>query len=195
MDKTTRKHQSMIGVTGTPATGKKTVGKSVAKKLGYEFLEINELAKDLGAETGKNEDGIDVDTSVLYRKLPKLLRGKKAVLAGHLLPHCLPNRLMDFVAVLRCSPGELLQKYKERDYSSEKMKSNIVAEAIDVCLLEALDAYKKSKISEIDTTSKKPEQVATELIEKFRNPRKREIGIVNWLQVIVEDEKLQEFLK
>lgn len=186
---------SVVGITGTPAAGKKTVGKIVAKIIGYEFLEINKLAKGLGAEVSKDEEGIDVDTFLLYKKLPSLLKGRKAVVAGHLLPHCLPNKSVNFVAVLRCSPSVLVQRYKERGYSHERMKSNIVAEAIDVCLSEALDTYKKSKVSEIDTSNKKPEQVAEELIERFRKPKKREIGIINWLQLMIEDETLREFLK
>ena len=187
--------QNIIGLTGTPATGKKTVGKIVAKRLGYEFLEINKLAKGLGAEVSKDEEGIDVDALILYKKLPNLLKGKKAVVAGHLLPHCLPDKSVNFVAVLRCSPRGLVQRYKKRGYSSEKIKSNIVAEAIDVCLSDALDSYKKSKISEIDTSNKKPEQVAGELVSKFLNPKKREIGIVNWLQMMIEDDTLREFLR
>lgn len=185
----------VVGITGTPGTGKKTVGNMVANKLGYEFLDINKLAKTFGAEVVKRGEDFEVDTSIIYRELPKILKGRKAVVVGHLLPQCLPNKSTDFVAVFRCSPKELIVRYKERGYSKSKIKANIIAEAIDICLSESMETFSKSKISEIDTTDKDPEIAAGELIDKFRNPRRREVGIVNWLQVMIEDRRMWNFLK
>lgn len=189
------KKTSIIGITGTPATGKKTTGKIVAEKLGYEFLEINDLARVLDAEIGKKRDEIEVDTLVIFKKLPKFLEGRKIVLVGHLLPHCIPDDSVEFVAVLRCSPQELIKRYAERGYPKNKIKANVVVEAIDVCLSEALIAFNRSKITEIDTTGKDAEKVAQEIIEKFKKPKKRRVGAVNWLKMIAQDKDMRAYLK
>jgi adenylate kinase len=189
-----KRSTSIIGITGTPATGKKTVGKLVAEKLGYEFLDINTVAKKLGAGI-RTEDGIEVETSVVYKKLPRLLKGKKAVLVGHLLAHCIPDDHVDFAVVLRCSPQELAKRYAERGYSKTKIKANIVVETIDLCLSEALMRFKKSKVAEIDTTSRKPREVAEEVIEKLNNPKKRRFGKINWLHLMAEDAGMRNYLK
>jgi len=188
------KGTNVIGITGTPGTGKKTIGRIIAT-LGYEFLEINALAKTLGAEICSKEGEIEVETSMIYKKLPRLLEGKKTVLVGHLLPHCIPDNCVDYVAVLRCSPQELLKRYAERGYSRNKIRANVVVEAIDLCLSEALIAFKKSKVAEIDTTGRNPKEVAEEITEKFKNPKKRSFGKISWLHLMAEDEKMRKYLK
>ncbi|HEY4673220.1 MAG TPA: AAA family ATPase [Nitrososphaerales archaeon] len=189
------KGTSVIAITGTPATGKKTIGKLVAKKLGYEFLEINTVAKKLGADIGRKGGEMEVETSIIYKKLPRLLEGKKTILVGHLLPHCIPDSSIDYAAVLRCSPQELVKRYTERGYSRNKVKANVVVEAIDLCLSETLIAFKKSKIAEIDTTGRDAKKVAEEVIEKFKNPKKRSFGGINWLHLMAEDSKMRKYLK
>jgi len=189
------KATSVMGITGTPGTGKKTVGRAVAKKLGYEFLEINPLAKKLGAEIGKRDTEIEIETSIVYRKLPRLLKGKKTVLVGHLLPHSISDNIIDYVVVLRCSPQELIKRYTERRYPKRKVKANVVVEAIDVCLTEVLMKFNNSKIAEIDTTGRNIAEVAEEVIEKLKNPKKRSFGEVNWLHLMAEDAKMSKYLK
>jgi len=188
------KNNSIIGITGTPATGKKTAGKLVAKKLGYEFFDINAIAEKLGAEI-RTRDGIEVETSIVYKKLPRLLKGKKIVLVGHLLPHCIPDDYVDFAVVLRCSPHELVKRYRERGYSKTKIKANVVVEAIDLCLSEALIAFTESKIAEIDTTGRNPKEVVEEILDKLNNPKKRRFGEINWLHLMAEDTGMRRYLK
>ena len=185
----------VIGITGTPATGKKIVGRIIANTLGYEFLEINALARKLGAEVGRRDDEIEVETSIVQKKLPRLLKDKKSVLVGHLLPHCIPNDYVDYVAVLRCSPRELVKRYTERGYPKSKVKANVVVEAIDLCLSETLIAFKRSKIAEIDTSGRDAKKVAEEVIEKFKNPKKRSFGEISWLRLMVEDPKMRKYLR
>ena len=189
------KATSVIGITGTPGTGKKTVGRAVAKKLGYEFLEINHLAKKLGAEVGKRDTEIEIETSIIYEKMPRLLKGKKTVVVGHLLPHSIPDNSVDYVAVLRCSPQELIERYTERRYPKRKVKANVVVEAIDMCLSDALIKYNNSKIAEIDTTGRNIAAVAEEVMEKLKNPKERTFGGVNWLHSMAEDAKMRKYLK
>ena len=185
---------SVIGITGTPGTGKKTVGGSVAKKLEYELLEINALAKKLGAEIGKKNAELEVEPSIIYKKLPRLLEGKKTVLVGHLLPYCISDNVIDYVVVLRCSPTELIRRYAERGYPKRKVKANVVVEAIDLCLSEALTRFDNSKMAEIDTTGREVAEVAEEVIEKLKDPKKRSFGEVNWLPFIAEDVKMRKYL-
>ena len=39
---------NIIGITGSPATGKKSIGKIVADSLNYRFLDLNKIALESG---------------------------------------------------------------------------------------------------------------------------------------------------
>jgi len=77
---------NVIGITGNPATGKKTIGKIIAKRLSYDFLNLNQLALDKGAIRGHDDYGYIVDLKSMKKYSREEIMGKKIIIAGHLLP-------------------------------------------------------------------------------------------------------------
>lgn len=172
---------SIIGVTGTPGTGKKSVGRVVASMLGFRYLELNRLAFESGSVLAGSEEDFDVDPAGLRRCVLDSIREGGVVLVGHLLPYVLSKGEVDFVVVLRCSPSELEKRYAERNYSEEKMKTNVSAEILDVCLVDALKSFGVDTLSEFDTTGRTPSDVAEEVVKIHKGLEKKSVGKISWL--------------
>jgi len=178
----TEAEHHILGVTGTPGTGKKGVGAIVAEMLGYDFIDLNKAAFDSRAVLEGDEEGFTVDPDILRRYVRRVIKGRSMVVAGHLLPSILSKGEVEFVAVLRCDPTELERRYVARNYSLEKLKTNISAEMLDVCLTEAIARFGVEAVAEFDTTGRTPEDVADEIINVYRGLKPRSLGRVRWLE-------------
>jgi adenylate kinase len=143
--------RGIVGICGTPGTGKKTVAPKVATLLGFHrAIPINSLAP---------KGALDVDIRQLRAELLKS-RPSRIVLFGHLLPDILRKQETGFVAVLRCDPSVLRERLGERGYPPAKVTSNVEAELIGVLLYECVVQYGRRLVREYDTTSSTPEDVA-----------------------------------
>jgi len=165
-----------IGITGSPATGKKTLGKILAERLGEEYVSINEFAiKNHFAKRKNNEYIINVSR----------LRGKIGtngkIVAGHLLSYVVPEKDLDLVIVLRCSPLLLRNRYQSRRYSENKIRENIEAEMIGLISAECARVYGAKKIAEFDTSKLKPETIARRTLDIIKGRTKSSFGSIDWL--------------
>jgi len=151
----------MLGITGTPGTGKKTVAPIVAERLGTQCLNLNELARSHGLVSPKSGA---VDTQKLRARLKRKL-SENVVVYGHLLPYAVPSTAVSRVIVLRCEPGVLKQRLRLRGYGPSKIVENVEAELIGIVSSDAYDAYGRAKTREVDTTNASPSDVATAVLE------------------------------
>jgi adenylate kinase len=148
----------IIGITGTPGTGKKTVAPLVAALLGLPPpIALNSLSTEP-----------EVDPRVLRRRLLRHLSPglaamtttrTTAIVFGHLLADVMAPREATMVALLRCDPSVLRDRLARRGYSEEKLTSNVEAELIGVVLDSCARRF-GDVLREYDTTSASPEQVA-----------------------------------
>ena len=166
-----------MGITGSPGTGKKSVGMLLAGLLNFKFLDLNNFAKESSLI---QKDGY-VDTNRLRKQVLKNIKGGGVVVAGHLLPNVLSKGEVDFVAVLRCSPKELEKRYLARGYSESKIKSNVSAEILDICLADAIRSFGGDVVAEFDTSLRDTPKVAEDVVAAFTNPQSGSVGKVRWL--------------
>jgi adenylate kinase len=157
----------IVAITGTPGTGKSEVARVLAKKLGWKLLELNKLAEEKGLYSGYDDERkckvINMDA---LKKEVSRMEGN-FVLESH-YAHDMP---CDVVVALRTNPGELRQRLKTKSWPRKKIEENVEAEIMEVCVHEAMEDGKK--VFQFDTTGKKPERVADEIIRilnKFLNP-------------------------
>ncbi len=162
-----------IIVTGTPGTGKSTIGKKLAEALEKKFTEANDLVKDNGLYTGKKKDSLIVDLNGLKDNL----EGVQGVISGGIL--CNVSLEADFVFVLRTDPEELRGRLEEKGWDKEKIEENLEAEAVDYCVVHSIKNYGKEKVFEIDTTSRKVKD-AVEEIKGFIEGRKKGKRHFDW---------------
>ncbi|HLM90601.1 MAG TPA: hypothetical protein VK424_00875 [Thermoplasmata archaeon] len=127
-----------------------------------------------GRRVGK---GILVDLAALRRKFPALHRARPYDLyVGH-LAHLLPIR---DVVVLRCHPVELGRRLaRARRGTRADQNANVVAEAIDLVLREALAPG--HRVWEVDTSGRTPADVAGEVEHHLTRRGPSRVGRVDWL--------------
>jgi adenylate kinase len=189
-------HFPVLGLTGTPGTGKKSIGRIVAELLGYRFLEINRVAFETGSVLNSSKDDFEVDSQRLRRNLLRMMGGGDGVvLSGHLLPYILKRGEVDFVAVLRCSPEHLEKRYVGRGYSEAKIKENVASEILDICLVDTLKQFGAEVLAEFDTTGRQAADVAKEIISVFQGLKRRSLGQVQWLSDQSAKQMIDHYLK
>ena len=141
----------MVGICGTPGTGKKTVAPKVAVLLDLPgAVSINSFAPKGAGEV----DPKQLRGALLRSKPPRV------VLFGHLLPYVLGRREAALVAVLRCDPAVLRERLVARGYPPERVTENVEAELIGVLLYECVKKYGERLVREYDTTTARPDSIA-----------------------------------
>src|ERR671932_603709 len=191
--------KTKLVITGNPGVGKHTSAKSVIEKIGSgNIIDINKLAISHDAILKKHSKyGLEVDIKKLANLLALQLRESRdlTIIVGHLAPYVLNRSDIDLVTVLRRSPYDLIKPFKQRGYSVDKIRENVASEIIGVSLYDSLRTFGKEKVAEVDTTFKKPGDVAMQIILALDQKIANEIGIVDWLSMVHEKRDLQKFLE
>jgi adenylate kinase len=180
----------VIGVTGTPGTGKKSVAPLLAKLLGAECLSLNDAARSLGLAKKRGAEW-EIDTDRLRSRF-KGIAGT-SVLYGHLLPYSIDPQLVSHVVVLRCEPALLKRRLEGRGYSPRKVIDNVESELIGLVSSEAFEAFGERKTFEVDTSSATPEAIAKaakEVVDGVSGPGPR----VDWTTAYDTGGKLKSLL-
>jgi Predicted nucleotide kinase (related to CMP and AMP kinases) len=139
----------IIGITGTPGTGKTSVTKLLENDQLCQVIHLNELIREekLYSEVDTERDCVVADMDLVYDRVLELQDKSYPVtiVDSHLSHH-----IADMVIVLRTSPAKLKERLEKRKYSVEKVRENLEAEALDIILAEAVDWCEK--VFELDTT-------------------------------------------
>ena len=134
----------VIIVTGTPGTGKTTVAKRLAKQKKARYLDVNTIIKQhkLDKNYSKKWKSYLVDVDKLNKILIKIIKEqqkkKQSLVIDSHLSHYLPAKYVNLCIVTKCSLKKLQQRLKKRRYAKKKIRENMDAEILDVCLLEAI---------------------------------------------------------
>jgi adenylate kinase len=78
LEKAVKKYKVVI-ITGTPGTGKTTLAKRLAKKLGMKYLDVNQIIKEKGLSEGydKKMAAKIIDTKTLSKALVAVVKEQK----------------------------------------------------------------------------------------------------------------------
>lgn len=168
----------LIALTGTPGTGKTTV----SALLPYRVIDINSLVRADGLALGTDPDRgcLEADMDALADRIARLVGSpvdpeEIVILEGH-FSHMLADRAI----VLRLHPRELRRRLEARGYAENKVRENVEAEVLDVILVEAVERC--SRVSEIDTTTKSPEEVARLVVRVIAGEADLLPGQVSWME-------------
>ncbi len=149
----------MVGIAGTPGTGKTAVGDVLARR-GRRVVRVAEtIAPFVLAE----EDGVrEVDEEAWAAAFVPVDGYVEGGLA-QFLP-------CDRLVILRCRPDVLRERLEMRGYAPAKVAENVEAEALDVVLFEALELHPPEHLLELETTARSPNETA-DLVEAFADGR------------------------
>jgi adenylate kinase len=157
---------SVIGITGTPGTGKKSIAPLVASALGLPCLPLPRTPE--GAKPSKTNAEVDVDTERLREGFSRQPL-RHIVAYGHLLPYILPPKSVDRVIVLRCDPKVLKDRLARRGYSTKKIIDNVEAELIGLISEDSRLAFGARRTLEFDTTPHSPASSAKRVLRLVQN--------------------------
>lgn len=164
-------------VTGTPGVGK-TSSCSLVRTV--RVMCVNDIVDELGAVVGYDEarGTKEVDVEELARRTAEM--EGTLLFEGH-FSHLLG---VDLAVVLRCSPHVLGERLRAKGWGEAKVRENMEAEAVDVVLVEALEAV--PKVCEIDTTRMSPGQVAAAIEDVVAGEtEKYPVGNVDWSREVL----------
>lgn len=143
----------VILLSGSVGTGKTTLAKKIAKKHSYKYIDLNKIMIKNRLCSGYDKKLktylIDIKKSnklmISLIKEAKINNEKGIVIDSH-LSHYLPAKYADVCIITKTSLNNLKKRLEKRGYTKNKMKENIEAEILDVCLVEALENKHKVKI-------------------------------------------------
>jgi len=133
--------------------------------------------------------GLEVDLPKLVRKLrSRPSRFHADIVVGH-LAHLLPVR---DVVVLRCHPVELERRLRSsRHGDMRSRRENLLSETLNLVTAEAVG--QRRRVFEVDTTGRRPSDVAREVASWLRGPRPSRWGRVDWIADPAVTEQLLEW--
>ena len=144
-------------LTGTPGTGKTSLKKHLNKKI----ISLSEYYEQ--ASEGKTDNG---EWIVDIEKLDNILEDSDCNFFEGNFSHKLDK--IDKVIVLRCDPQILEKRLESRNYSKNKVRENLEAEAIGLIYSEAIEIRDKANVFQVDNSTRKPQETAN-IIEKYIN--------------------------
>ncbi|MEM3403950.1 MAG: adenylate kinase family protein [Nitrososphaeria archaeon] len=173
-----------IGITGSPATGKKTLAKALSRKTAFRVVNLNYLCISRGAISGRDKYGIIADTAKLRRIVQKEIIEDKFIIVGHLLPYVTSKKDLDIVFILRCNPYVLEERLKERKYAEKKVLMNVGAEVLGTTYIDSIKRYGIDKIHVIDTSTKMLDDVTREALSVLKGRSKYDGLDIDWLELV-----------
>ena len=187
--------QRIILITGVPGVGKTTISSLLMQKLDAVHIDISKIVKEenLYESIDEERQSLIIDIEKLRISILKIKAGtkKNIIIDGHSTSNALKSDEISNVFVLRKAPWELKEILKDRKWSLFKIKENIEAEIIDVCLVDTLEIFEPAKVCEIDTTGKSPEEIVKKMLEIINEGINCNFGKIDWL----ECEKTQKLLE
>lgn len=138
-------------ITGTPGTGKSTLAKFLARRLGWERLDVAKHYPTIAIRYNQKKHCYDVDVKKFTKLVvEKLNQAKRGLIVDTHIAHYLPSKLVDLCFVLTCSDlKELQRRLEKRNYSQNKIQENVQAEIFQVCGEEAKE--RRHKVVVFDT--------------------------------------------
>ncbi|MBI5222958.1 AAA family ATPase [Candidatus Micrarchaeota archaeon] len=155
-----------IMITGTPGVGKSTIARALSKKLEIPLIDLSEVAR----ENKLIEKNDQVDTRKLQKIVNEVTKNcSNYIIEGHLA--CEIEVKTDVAIVLRTEPKTLLKRLIRRKYPRWKVEENLLAEALDYCLINA--EKRQKRVLQIETSSRSIKESLASIVFAIKAKRKK----------------------
>lgn len=162
----TNKKTKVIVITGTPGVGKSTLAVFLQKKFGWRRLDLHKYYSQLSDGYNKKKKCYDLSLPKL-KKMVLAVRDRDTtplIIDSHVAHH-LPSKIVDLCVVLTQSNLKKLKKrLEQRGYRKSKVRENLDAEIMQVCLAEAREKGHRLLVCD-NLTSKKILSLSPKIIK------------------------------
>lgn len=186
---------------GTPCVGKTSVSSQLATELNALHIDLGELVtrEKLSSGVDKTRGTLIADRAKLSRRVREIIKrqgmNRDIIVDGHYATDLVPANDVTKVFVLRRDPEELKNLMETRGFKGRKLWENLAAEVLDTCLYDAVKAVGLNKVCEIDVTSRKIEEIISDIVSILDEKKPCTVRIVDWLGKLEHENRLDEFLK
>ncbi|HDN76016.1 MAG TPA: AAA family ATPase [Acidilobales archaeon] len=158
---------NIIVISGVPGVGKSAVAKALAKALNGHHVELSKVVIDKGLYLSYDEETLSyiINEEKVKEYVRELSRQHELVIIDSHYGEIIDDDLIIKIFVLRMNPLRLIKRLKKRGWPKKKVKENLEAEALGVCLINALESHPEEKVCEIDVTGKSVKEVVDIIIE------------------------------
>lgn len=165
-----------IAVTGWSGTGKSTIAKLLAEKLGWEYLSIGNFVRQWHKENNIPIDSPDLVPEQLDRRIDneykqKMIDGENMVLEGHLIGWLAKDIETTFNVLCICDYDELIRRISQRDSIDSKKAEEDLSKRSHILYEKFKKLYGVENVFDesyfdmiIDTTKLKPEQIIDQIM-------------------------------
>jgi adenylate kinase len=198
-----------IIISGTPGCGKTAVSKVISNSINAQIISLNEVASsdNFSFEFDQERETYIVDFKILMPFILKEIKNIKElnppylIIEGH-FADIIPNDLIDIAIILRCSPDELYERLKDRNYKNNKITENVQAEILGNCVNYFLKKKINYPLFEIDTSNKSVESVVETIIDIIKSNKnssnytqKYHVGHIDWLEKLFQENRLNDYFE
>jgi len=178
--------------------GKTSLSALLVHHLKGVSVNVSELVSREGLSCGFDEERktLVADMDKISKRVEEILKDSEGwvVVDGHFAMDIVPSERVFLAFVLRRDPDELREVLRSRGFDEKKIAENVAAEVLDVCLFDALEAYGKEKVCEINITNRGEEEVADEVMQIIEGKKECKVGKADWLTQLELSGRLEEFL-
>ncbi|UCD96227.1 MAG: adenylate kinase family protein [Candidatus Bathyarchaeota archaeon] len=188
----------ILVLTGTPGVGKSTVARQLASGLPGLHVDVNDVVAAekliIGADEARKTQIADIPRAA--RRIMEIVAETSGyvIIDGHYASELVEAKDLFMAFILRRDPVELQLILRKRGYDPSKVSENVASEILDVCLVDALQAYGKDKVCEIDCSSKDSTTIVEEIGSILNKRKKCRVGIVDWLTKLETEGTLDSLL-
>ncbi|TFG04811.1 MAG: hypothetical protein EU536_03700 [Promethearchaeota archaeon] len=188
--------QLVIGLSGTPGTGKTTIANILTGMLSALHLNLTEIAIQndfiLEDDLERNTKVADLDRIQQYLTVQITSTSRNIIIEGH-YADIIPDRLLTMLIILRTSPNVLEKRLIAKNFFAPKVLENLQSEILGSCTKAALDLHNKQKLYELDTSFQSPEDVAHQILRLIQERPRSNVGQINWMHDLSAEETLRYF--
>ena len=190
----------VILITGTPCTGKTTVSQQLTTKTNALYINLTDFANKHNLTIGKDKQRKTtiINEEKMQAKITETIEkteNNTIIIDGHYAAAVVPKRYVTRIFVLRPNPKELRKLMEKTGFQDAKLRENLAAEILDVCLVDALQEHTKERVCELDITGKTVAAVVKEILAVLNENKKCSVGNVDWLSLLEKEGLIDEYLK
>jgi len=189
---------NIIFITGTPGVGKTTVARLLAEKLRLKIFSLHDIAMRIRHKKYIEElKSYEIEPRYIREALEKEAKNiyGSIIVEGHLV-NSIPSNMVSRVIILRAHPKILEKRLRERKYSEEKIRENILCEILDYILIQCLKVFDRNIVCEVDTSNHTVEEIV-DIIENILNRNEcgeYGVGKIDWINILERENLLDRYL-